>query len=303
MSALDHSPQEPDQLRDQLRRLLRHRTLAVLGLLLGALTGGTVSVLGGESYTATGEVVVQPISTAPFETGGVSADKQISMGTERQVAQSASVADRAAELLGEQDDPAELRRELRVSNPPETQILEFEYTADSPDRAARRVDAFVRAYLAHREATATRRINTTVAKLTDELRPLLAERGELDRRIAGTSDGPVREALRSERAGLNTRMADLQGRITGLNSLDTTPGDVVREGDAPLFPSGPGPVALLVAGAVAGLAGGLLAAWVRSLLDPRAGSWQEVRQALRAPVLAALPHRRDDADVLEVGPF
>lgn len=306
MSAFDHSPQEPDQLRDQLRRLFRHRAVIALGLLLGALVGGAVSTLGGEDYTATGEVVVRPIGTAPPDGGGVSADKQLSMGTERRIARSAAVADRAAEALGGGNDPAGLLRGLRVSTPPETHVLEFEYTADSPERAAQRVNAFVRAYLEHREDAAARRIDTTVTRLTEELKPLLDRRGELDRRIAGAPGGSTGQAAESEREVLTARIADLQGRITGLKSLDTTPGEVVREGEAPDAPSGPGTAVLLVVGAVVGLAAGLVAAWIRALLDPWARSADEVRGALRAPVLGTLPRRRGGAGTpeagLEVGP-
>ncbi|WP_051717042.1 hypothetical protein [Streptomyces megasporus] len=303
MSALDHSPREPDQLRDQVNRLLRHRAAIASGLLLGTLAGGAVAALGGDDYTATGEVVVQPVGTASPESGS-SADRRISMGTERRIALGAAVADRAAEALGGGTAPADLRRDLRVTNPPETHVLEFEYTADSPELAARGVDAFVRAYLDHRRDTADRRIDATVEKLTGELEPLLERRGELDRRIA--AGGPDASAAESEREGLTARTADLQGRIAALKALDTTPGEVVREGEPPDAPSGPGAAVLLAAGAVVGSAGGLVAAWVRSLLDPRVRSADEVRALLRAPVLAGLPRRRAGGGArgigLEVGP-
>ncbi|MGK5498114.1 polysaccharide biosynthesis tyrosine autokinase [Streptomyces sp. URMC 125] len=298
MSAFDPSAREPDQLRDQLRRLFRHRAVIASGVLLGALGGGAVSALGSDSYTATGEVVVRPISTAPFEGGGVAADKQLSMGTERQVALSESVADRAAERLSGGTGADDLQEGLRVGNPPETHILEFEYTAGTPKEAERRVRALLQAYLDHREETVNRRIDTTVTKLRGELEPLLDQRRELDERTAGTTGA----AAESERDGLNARIADVQGRITGLKALDTTPGDVVREGDAPGVPSGPGPAVLVAVGSVVGLAGGLVAAWIRSLLDPRARTPEEVRDALRAPVLGTLPRPDGGTELPEVGP-
>ncbi|MEU9124875.1 lipopolysaccharide biosynthesis protein [Streptomyces sp. NPDC048506] len=301
MSVFDEPTEEPDQIRDQLRQLFRYRALIVLGLVLGVLGGGAVFLLGGPTYTATGEVVVHAISTAPFEAGGVSADKQISMGTERQIAQSASVAARAAKALGERTDPAGLQRDLRVSNPPETQTLMFEYGADSADRAARLVNAFVQAYLNYRQDAAKQRIDTTVGKLGAELAPLLEQRKVLDQRIAGESAGAGRAADESERSNLVSQIADLQGRISSLKSLDTTPGDIVRKGDPPAFPSSPGLVVLLVAGAVAGLALGILAAWVRSVLEPRVRSVADVQENLRAPVLGILPRGRGGERVLEVG--
>lgn len=271
----------------------------MLGLVLGMLGGGAVALLGASTYTATGEVVVHAISTAPFEAGGVSVDKQISMGTERQIAQSASVAAGAAKALKLTADPATLQRDLRVSNPPETQTLMFEYSADSPDRAALLVNAFVRAYLDYRQDAATQRIDKTVSKLSAELKPLQEQRKVLDRRIAAGSGG--RATDESERSNLVSEIADLQGRISSLKSLDTTPGDIVRKGDPPAFPSSPGLVLLLLAGAVVGLVLGILAAWVRSVLEPRVRSVADVQDNLRAPVLGILPRRQGGAELLEVG--
>ncbi|KOG49517.1 polysaccharide biosynthesis tyrosine autokinase [Streptomyces decoyicus] len=301
MSVFDEPAEEPDQIRDQLRQLFRYRALLVLGLVLGMLGGAAVSVLGGSTYTATGEVVVHAISTAPFEAGGVSADKQISMGTERQIAQSASVATAAAKSLGIRTDPAGLQRDLRVSNPPETQTLMFEYSADSADRASALVNAFVHAYLDYRQDAATQRIDKTVSKLGTELKPLQEQRKVLDRRIAGASGGAGRATDESERSNLVSEIADLQGRISSLKSLDTTPGDIVRKGDPPAFPSSPGLVMLLLTGAVIGLVLGILAAWVRSVLEPRVRSVADVQDNLRAPVLGILPRRQDSTELLEVG--
>ncbi|MFE2160761.1 lipopolysaccharide biosynthesis protein [Streptomyces lydicus] len=301
MSVFDEPVEEPDQIRDQLRQLFRYRAFIVLGLVLGMLGGAAVSLLGGSTYTATGEVVVHAISTAPFQAGGVSVDKQISMGTERQIAQSASVAAGAAKALGERTAPAVLQRDLRVSNPPETQTLMFEYSADSPERAAALVNAFVHAYLDYRENAASHRIDTTVSKLSAELKPLLEQRKVLDQRIAEANAGSGKTSDQSERGNLVTEIADLQGRISSLKSLDTTPGDIVRKGDPPAFPSSPGLAMLLLTGAVAGLALGILAAWVRSVLEPRVRSVADVQDNLRAPVLGILPRRRGGERLLEVG--
>lgn len=293
--------EEPDQLRDQLRQLFRYRLFIVLGVALGLLGGAALNVVGSDSYTSTGEVIVQPISIDPFESGGVSADKQLSMGTEKQIAQSATVASRAAKALGEHIKPARLQRDLRVSNPPDTQTLRFEYTANDPDRAAELVNAFVRAYLDYRENAAKKRIEKTASKLADELRPLVKQRRVLDREIAAEADGPAKNADEAERGSLVTQISELQARISSYKSLDTTPGDIVRKGEPPAFPTGPGLTMLLVIGGVVGLAGGILLAWVRSVLEPRVRSVADVQANLRAPVLGILPTKPGGGDVLVVG--
>lgn len=283
---------EPDQIRDQLRQLLRYRLYIVLGVVLGLLGGAAVSALGSDSYTSTGEVVVQPVSTTPFDSASTTPDKQLSMGTEKQIAQSAAVAERAARALKPHLGAAGLQRDLRVSNPPDTQTLKFEYTAATPQRAAKLVNAFVRAYLGYREQSTKQVISTTVGKLKDELSPLDGQRKKLDDQIAHQADGPTKDAAQSERSDLTSRITDLQGRISSLESLDTTPGQVVRKGEPPAYPSGPGLAMLLLIGGVVGLAAGILAAWVRSVLDPRVRSVADVQSNLRAPVLGILPRHR-----------
>lgn len=297
----DDAYEEPDQLRDQLRQLFRYRLFIVLGVVLGLLGGLGLSFLGKDTYTSTGDVIVQPISVDPFAAGGVSADKQLSMGTEKQIAASATVASGAAEKLGEDVKPAKLQRDLRVSNPPDTQTLRFEYTAADPERAAELVNAFVQSYLEYREASAKKRINTTATNLKEELKPLVKQRRDLDKRISDALDGPAKDADQAERGSLVTQIADLQSRISSYQSLDTTPGQIVRKGEPPAFPSGPGLLMLLVIGGIVGLAGGILLAWVRSVLEPRVRSVADVQVNLRAPVLGILPTNSAGAGELVVG--
>jgi polysaccharide biosynthesis transport protein len=292
--------EEPDQLRDQLRQLLRYRVFIVLGVVLGLLGGAAVDTLGGDSYTSTGEVVVQPISTTPFDSAAATPDKQLSMGTEKQIAQSATVAQLAAKRLHTREAVRTLQHDLRVSNPPDTQTLKFEYTAGTPERAAKLVNAFVLAYLDYRERNTKERISVTVGKLNGELKPLVQNRKNLDKKIANEADGPSKDTDEAERGAVVTHISDLQGRISSLTSLDTTPGEIVRKGEPPAYPSGPGLVMLLLIGAVVGLAAGILAAWVRSVLEPRVRSVADVQNNLRAPVLGILP-RHHGQGLLVVG--
>lgn len=297
----DDAYEEPDQLRDQLRQLFRYRLFIVLGVVLGMLGGLGLSFLGEDTYTSTGDVIVQPISIDPFASGGVSADKQLSMGTEKQIAQSATVASMAAKKAGLRVKPAKLQRDLLVSNPPDTQTLRFEYTASDPDRAAELVNAFVNSYLEYREESAKNRITTTATNLNNELKPLIEQRRDLTRRISGAADGPAKDADQAERGSLGTQISDIQSRISSYKSLDTTPGQVVRKGEPPAFPSGPGLPMLLVIGAIVGLAAGILLAWVRSVLEPRVRSVADVQVNLRAPVLGILPGNTGGGGRLIVG--
>ncbi|KUL28208.1 hypothetical protein [Streptomyces regalis] len=277
---------EPDQLRDQLRQLLRYRVTIALGIVLGLLGGLLLMLLRAGNYTSTGEVLVRP-TVDPFSTMGVSVDGQVSMGTEQQIALSATVAARAAKSLREPSRADALLEELRVSNPPHTQILRFEYTAGTAKRAARVTNAFVDAYLADRkertEATAARMKST----LKRQIAPLT---------MKNTAEGgkPGSPAVREQINALQKRISDLEAR-------DTSGGDVVRKAEPPKHPAGPGPGTLIGLGLLGGLVLAVVLAWLRSVLEPRARSVGEVQGALGAPVLAVIPGTGTDSELLEVG--
>lgn len=277
---------EPDQLRDQLRQLLRYRVTIALGIVLGLLGGVLLILLRAGHYTATGEVLVRS-TVDPFSTFGVSIDNQVSMGTEQQIARSATVAARAAQALREPSHADALLGELRVSNPPHTQVLRFEYTAGTPERAARVTHAFVEAYLADRKE----RTDATVMRMTSALK----------QQLAALTRQNTAQAGRAGNAALREQINSLQKRITDFQSRDTTGGDVVRKPEPPEHPAGPGPAALIGLGLMGGLVLAVVLAWLRSVLEPRIRSVSEVQGALDAPVLAVLPGTGPDSELLEVG--
>ncbi|WP_128433122.1 hypothetical protein [Streptomyces cyaneus] len=277
---------EPDQLRDQLRQLLKYRVTIALGIVLGLLGGLLLVLLRAGSYTSTGEVLVRS-TVDPFSTFGVSVDNQVSMGTEQQIALSASVAARAAKALREPSRAEALLKELRVSNAPHTQILRFEYTAGTAKRAARVNNAFIDAYLADRKE----RTDATVRRMANALKRQVAP---LIRKSNAEVGKPGSAALRDQ---INV----LQKRISDFESRDTSGGDVVRKPKPPKHPAGPGPVALIGLGLMGGLVLAIVLAWLRSAFEPRVRSVAEVQGALGAPVLAILPGAGTDSELLEVG--
>lgn len=277
---------EPDQLRDQLRQLLKYRVTIALGIVLGLLGGLLLLLLRAGSYTSTGEVLVRS-TVDPFSTFGVSVENQVSMGTEQQIALSATVAARAAKALREPSRADALLEELRVSNPPHTQILRFEYTAGTPKRAARVTNAFLDAYLADRKE----RTDATVRRMASALKRQMVPLTRKSTAEAGKAGGP----------GLREQINALQKRISDMESRDTTGGDVVREAEPPEHPAGPGPAALIGFGLMSGLVLAIVLAWLRSALEPRVRSVGEVQGALGAPVLAIVPGTAADGELLEVG--
>ncbi|MEY9993532.1 succinoglycan biosynthesis transport protein ExoP [Streptomyces sp. V4I8] len=280
---------DPDQLRDQVRLILRYRATIVLGVVLGLLGGVLLVLLGGDRYTSTSEVLVRS-RTDPFSTFGVAVDNQVSMGTERQIALSATVAARAATALRNPSRADALLTDLRVTHPSDTQVLRFEYTADTAKGAARAANAFAAAYLADRQDRSSAMVLRMTGGLERQITVLT------DRINEKKADGPP-----ARNAGLREQIAALQKRVSDIRAYDTSGGDIVRRAEPAARPSGPGPAWLIALGLIGGLVLGCVLASLRSALEPRARSVGEVQRALRAPVLGILPAPGTDGAVLEVG--
>ncbi|MGP3979588.1 lipopolysaccharide biosynthesis protein [Streptomyces sp. KR80] len=282
---------EPDLLREQFKQLLRYRALLVAGVVVGLLGGAWIGLAGGASYVATSEVTVRSATVDPFAPGGSAPDKQVSIGSERQTAVSNAVASRAAKALDTPDE-AELLSGLQVTNPPNTLVLRFAYTASSPRTAADRANAFTTAYLDNRREQTQSLIDNMVTGYEKQLKPLEKQRDELAEQISGLGDGRALDTALSVQSGVVGKISELHAAITKLKALDTTPGFVVRTATPPTEPSGPGLPMVLGLGAAVGLGLGLLAAWVRLVFDPTARSESDVVRALGAPVLGNLPRGR-----------
>lgn len=281
---------EPDLLREQFRQLLRYRTLITVGVVLGVLAGLALALSRGDSYTASNEVALRPSTQAMQELG---TDGEVSMGSERRTALSRVVSRQAARDLGLPTGRAEnLARDLQVTNPPNTAVLRFAYTAESPVEAAKRANAFARAYLDFRQQETADRIEHMIGSYKEQRKPLVEERDRLAAELDTVGGGEGYDSVVSSHTSFVGQIADINSRISQLEALDTTPGRVVSEATAPEAPSGPGLVLLLVLGAFVGVGLGLLAAWVRLVFDPTVRSPGDVVRALRAPVLGVLPKQR-----------
>ncbi|MDX6312204.1 MAG: hypothetical protein QOF44_1668 [Streptomyces sp.] len=295
---------EPDLLRDQFRQLLRYRAMIGAGALLGLLGGAWFAATGVDSYVATSEVLLRSPTVDPFASGGTAADKQINIGSERQTAASNSVAARAAKKLGSNGGVSDLQNHLQVTNPSNTLVLRFAYTANSPKAAARGATVFSQAYLDSRQDQTKTLIKNMVAGYKGQLNPLAKQRQELLDQVKTIQDDTAKSTVLSNQANLLSQIATLKSNISQLEALDTTPGYVIRTATPPAAPEGLGLPLLLALGAGLGLSLGLLAAWVRLIFDPSARSESDVARALRAPVLGTLPRVRpgpllaaDHADV------
>lgn len=267
---------EPDQLRDQLRQLFRHRAVIAAGLLVGLCGGVMLHQLGSSRYVSSGSLLVRDVTISPFDPG-VAADKQINMQTEIQVASSLTVADLAAAALKEPDVTGDdLQKDLGVSVSPDSEVLGFSYSSPSPAEAAKRVNALMSAYLTQRETGADASLKKITSALKGQLKPLTTRYS-----LLGPGD--------PQRAQLSGQIGSLQSKLSDYQSVDTTPGRILAKGTAPTVPAGVGAPMSAALGGVVGLSLGILVAWLLSVLEPGVRDEGDVRRHLGAPVLATLP--------------
>ncbi|MFJ8164582.1 lipopolysaccharide biosynthesis protein [Streptomyces sp. NPDC096136] len=280
---------EPDLLRDQFRQLLRYRRLLGAGVGIGLLGGVYLGISTADTYVSVADVVLRAPTDDPFNPS-LAPDKAINIGSERQVALSSSIAEQAAKTLGIPDKgvPA-LRSGLQVTNPPQTMVLRFTYTASSPKEAAKRANGMAQAYLHKRQEALDVTRTTMVKGYADQRDPVAKQLDDLAKQINAMPAGAARDAALGSKTDLQSKVNTLNNNITKLQALDMTPGRVTSPAAPPAAADGPGIPMSLALGAATGLALGLLAAWVRLVFDPAPRSEGDVARALRAPVLGYLP--------------
>lgn len=280
---------EPDLLRDQFRQLLRYRRLIGAGIGIGLLGGVYLGISTADTYVATADIVLRAPTDDPFNPS-LAPDKAINIGSERQVALSSSIANEAAKKLGvDASGFAALRSGLQVTNPPQSMVLRFTYTASSPKEAAKRANAMTEAYLLKRQEALDLTRDQMVKGYTDQRDPVAKQLDDLVKQINSMPAGTARDAAYVTKTDLQSKVNTLNNNIAKLQALDMTPGRVTSAATAPQAPDGPGIPLSLALGAAVGLALGLLAAWVRLVFDPAPRSEGDVARALRAPVLGYLP--------------
>ncbi|MEU2155841.1 lipopolysaccharide biosynthesis protein [Streptomyces sp. NPDC019396] len=290
---------EPEQLREQFRQLLRYRWLIAGGVGVGLLAGAWLGITGADSYAATTDVVLRAPSSDPFNPA-LSIDKAINMGSERQTALSRKVAERAAKKLGmDADEVEQLQGGLQVTTPPQTLVLHFTYNASDPEAASRRANALTQAYIALRKEQYESVRAANVKGLQDQLNPLGKQNDELSDRLKRLPEGAAADSAYALQVNLLNRITELRSKITSLKALDMTPGNVIRDATVPSASDGPGMPLALGLGGLVGVGLGLLGAWVRLVFDPAPRSAGDVARAVRGPVLGALP--RGSGAALVVG--
>lgn len=277
--------------------LIRRRWWIVLtGLVAGALVGLVVMFLVPPNYSASANVLVSPVDVPGQNTNvaGGRTNGAINLDTEAQLVTSATVADDAKKLMKSDESASTLADRVSVSVPPNSSVLTIEYTARTPDDAARGAHYFALAYLANRKSTAEQKAATQAKALSSQLSDLRKQLKKTTSRIAALPvNSTDRQYAQAEQNVLTSQISDLQKQLTPLQDPQIDPGHIITDASAPTSPSQPVPVLFLVSGAMLGLLVGLGIAVLRDRGDHTVRRARDVQKLLDLPVLAdvAMPSR------------
>ena len=248
------------------------RRLVILGsVLVGLLAGLLASQLMPQKYAATAVVNVAPLTVNQF--GSSQSTQVVNMESERSAVTSASVVERAARSV-QQDDPEALADSLSVVVPSQSLILKVTSTTREPQQAARWANAVAQAYLVDRTVFADEAATRIIERL----------QAELDARLATRAAQPP-----ADRALADQDIAALRERISTLTTVGLNPGRVITPAVPPTESASLPFAAMVVGGQALGLLVGILIAVLGDRFGTRARSGARLAWATGWPVHEVRP--------------
>jgi len=275
--------------------VLRRRWWIILALTCVGLVGafGYV-VVAPKVYTSTAAVNVSPTSAdqnnsvANSRTSGAT----VNLDTEAQVVVSTSVAKIAGNMMHSSLTPWQLGRQILVTVPANSSVLDISCNAPSATGAATCAQDFAEAYLQNRSNSAKAHINGEIKTLQAQLNALEASANTLNSKLSAL---PKKAAARqSTKAQLNIAqrkahaVTDQQAALAG-QLANTSGGSIITIASPPGKPTSPKKTLILPSGLVAGLLIGLIVAFVVDRRDKSIHGPRDVERSLDLPVLVALP--------------
>jgi capsular polysaccharide biosynthesis protein len=268
-----------------------------VGLLIGLTLATLWTLTRTPRYTATATVLVQPTgvqNSADLANGRTNSN--INLDTEARLLRSTTVAERVNELLGRNDSPYELVEQVRVTVPPNTEVLSIAFTAPSPSRAQQGAHAFAAAYLERRGKAAQDTLDEQIDRIQRQSSGINTTLRSLSAKLATL---PVSSRDRvyttTQKTLLQEQLTSLNQVLGRLNTTVVTPGRLLTDAQVPTSPSSPSLPLNLAAGLAGGLLLGLVLAYARGRRDSRLLSPGEVEKVLGIPVVATAPSVRVDA--------
>jgi capsular polysaccharide biosynthesis protein len=244
------------------RGLVLTVALCILGAVVGALVGQRMSTV----LMANATILVSPLDGNPFSTKG-SGDDLENLETEAQLIQSNNVARMVQKREGKATPIPEILAGLDVSVPPNTQILDIDYSSRSFTTSLSRAQWFAEEYLAHRELRAKGLVASQTKRVEEQIAARRKEQSTLAKQLSNANPQSTQAAVfRVQLEAVSTQINQLSARSAELQSVSSNPGQIVTPAAIP-------PAGLLgswIVYSIAGLIGGLIIAVFIALIRSRA---------------------------------
>ena len=286
--------QRPDSYGGDYTGVLRRRWLIVVALTLVGLVGsfGYMQVIRA-SYAATAAVYVAPTGADPNnQVANSKTTSAVNLDTEAQLVTSGVVAEAAGKLMHSTQTPAALAKQIAVSVPPNSEVLDIACITHSPAQSAVCANAFAQAYLNNRSSTATSLLNARIKDLQDQVNDLQGPVATLKTEISAlTKNSSPRLIDQAELSTYNIQLHLLNKQISGLHraAADITRSHIITEATPLNRPDNPKKSLVLPSGFAGGLTLGLIAAYAWDRRDKRIRGAQDAERLLGLPVLLNRP--------------
>ncbi len=278
-------------------RLRRRWWVVVGGILLGLAAGYAFTASQQERYTASTSVLVLPTGVS---TAGSGARADINMDTEAALVASEQVATAAQGLLGTTTSPRTLLDDLTVTVPSNSQVLTIDYTDLTATSAQAGATAFAQAYLGFRTEEAKREIDAANGAVRADLETATQQlREATDKAAALPANSPDRVYAEAQRSILGNQISTLSARLSALQAVTPTSGQVITAAARPDAPSYPIAPLNLAVGLVAGLLLGFALALLVDRADTRLRHRTDVTRRVGLPVLAEVPASKGPVSLLD----
>jgi uncharacterized protein involved in exopolysaccharide biosynthesis len=250
------------RLRSARGRLTVPIAVLVVLTVVGAVLGFAFGSRSAAKYTAEATVLVTPLTGNPYSPDGAG-DDLINLETEAQLVTSDAVAQTVATDVRTSDLTA-LLEGLHVTVPPNTQILEVDYTSKDQSVARTRARSFANAYLDFRKSRADQVVSTKSTRIQDEIDTQTSQLDDLVKKQAAEKQAVRRSVLQKQINGATTQIGQLRTALTDVQTAAADPGQVITPAHVVSRSPQSTRVLFTAAGALVGLLIGLLVLVFRS---------------------------------------
>jgi polysaccharide biosynthesis transport protein len=278
----------PVDLREYVRVLWLQRWLIAVITLLLLLSTVVFSALQTPQYVSDAGVLVESPSLDAEDV-----PTELNMETEKQLVESASVAQLVQERLSVQEPLSVLLEGLTVDVTTDSEILTVSYRHPDPEQARLRAQAFSQGYLEFRRQRTLRQLMGSLAPLERRLGDLRAQISALNEELALTDDPGVEAALRTEIDLVAGQVVLVESQIAeSVQPEQLRVGLVVDPAERPTAPASPNYVINVAVALVIGLALGAGITFLRDRLGDRIRGSSDLESYAGVPVLAVVPRAR-----------